>query len=315
MTMADNHVVDCYDTRYWLPEIHVETEQASWEFVFAPERKHGREFAAQVCVDEMSLLPRLRCRYPRHRRFALLKESPLLALYGHQRELAEAFPVVGTFSRGLLAAGPPFVPLYYGTNFVSGGIPRGSARKTRLASIVASIEHPDSGGYTLRKEVCALLVDDRRVDRFGKGVAWVDDKRDALTPYAFSVAMENTRHDYYFTEKLIDCFLTYTVPIYWGCPSIADFFDVRGMLVFTDATELTGILDRLSFELYEAMLPFVLENRKRAEDNAWVDNEGLYQRFARRVEPYLRGAGPVPSWRRSRAFAAGRLLWERRSPW
>ena len=34
----------------------------------------------------------------------------------------------------------------------------------------------------------------------------------------------NGRGDYEFDEKLIDCFLTGTVPIFWGCPSIDKFF-------------------------------------------------------------------------------------------
>ena len=47
----------------------------------------------------------------------------------------------------------------------------------------------------------------------------------------FHVALENVRQCNYFTEKLLDCFLTRTVPIYWGCPNIADYFDTDGMLI------------------------------------------------------------------------------------
>ena len=45
-----------------------------------------------------------------------------------------------------------------------------------------------------------------------------------LYGYAYSLAFENSRHVNYFTEKIIDCFLSWTKPIYWGCPNISDFF-------------------------------------------------------------------------------------------
>lgn len=47
----------------------------------------------------------------------------------------------------------------------------------------------------------------------------------------FHLAIENVKQDHYFTEKLLDCFLTLTVPIYWGCPNIAEYFDVSGIIM------------------------------------------------------------------------------------
>ena len=45
----------------------------------------------------------------------------------------------------------------------------------------------------------------------------------------FHIVIENVRAKNYFTEKLIDCFMTKTIPIYWGCPNITDFFDEFGI--------------------------------------------------------------------------------------
>jgi len=50
----------------------------------------------------------------------------------------------------------------------------------------------------------------------------------------FHVAVENVRQANYFTEKLIDCFLTRTVPVYWGCPNIGDFFDLAGIIIVSE---------------------------------------------------------------------------------
>ena len=62
----------------------------------------------------------------------------------------------------------------------------------------------------------------------------------AVAPYAFHVAVENVRRDGYFTEKLLDCFLLRTVPIYWGCPNLADFgFDVDGVVFLEEDAAAT----------------------------------------------------------------------------
>lgn len=45
-----------------------------------------------------------------------------------------------------------------------------------------------------------------------------------LINYEYSIAFENSSHENYFTEKLIDCFLTWTKPIYWGCSNVFDYF-------------------------------------------------------------------------------------------
>src|SRR6266568_906355 len=57
----------------------------------------------------------------------------------------------------------------------------------------------------------------------GRGFREIDDKIEGLKDYRYSLAIENCRQNFYFTEKIIDCFMTGTVPIYWGCPSIGLF--------------------------------------------------------------------------------------------
>jgi hypothetical protein len=59
-----------------------------------------------------------------------------------------------------------------------------------------------------------------------KGVLSYNDfcKFKGLYGYRYSLAFENSIHENYFTEKLIDCFLCWTKPIYWGCPNIDKYF-------------------------------------------------------------------------------------------
>jgi hypothetical protein len=70
---------------------------------------------------------------------------------------------------------------------------------------------------TLKKEL-------PQIDFFGKGTQFIPDKTAGLLPYRFSIAIENTSTPYYFTEKINDCFLTYTVPLYYGCKNIGKYF-------------------------------------------------------------------------------------------
>jgi len=61
-------------------------------------------------------------------------------------------------------------------------------------------------------------------DLYGRGFAPIADKWDALAPYRYSIAFENTIAPYYFTEKLMDCFVAETLPLYVGSPAIGTHF-------------------------------------------------------------------------------------------
>lgn len=72
-----------------------------------------------------------------------------------------------------------------------------------------------------------------KIDVYGRSLkplrlySWkgaIKDKYCALYGYQYSLAFEKTSLRNYFTEKLIDCFLCWTKPIYWGCPNLSDFF-------------------------------------------------------------------------------------------
>ena len=71
------------------------------------------------------------------------------------------------------------------------------------------------------------------------------DKSGALTTFLYSVVMENDRYPSYFTEKLTDCFVTGTVPIYWGSPNIGDHFDINGIIMIEGPGDVPKILKNL----------------------------------------------------------------------
>lgn len=59
---------------------------------------------------------------------------------------------------------------------------------------------------------------------FGRGFQEIGDKWDAIAPFRFHVVLENDSVAHYFSEKLTDCFLAQTYPLYYGCPNVVQYF-------------------------------------------------------------------------------------------
>ena len=77
----------------------------------------------------------------------------------------------------------------------------------------------------------------------------------------FSIAVENHVQRNHWQEKILGCFWTRTVPIYFGAPNLSEFgFRQDGILQFNTMEELSAILDRLSPELYEDMKEAIEHN-------------------------------------------------------
>lgn len=49
-------------------------------------------------------------------------------------------------------------------------------------------------------------------------------KYDGLKNYKYSLCLENCSKKNYFSEKFTDCILSWTIPIYYGCPNIDEYF-------------------------------------------------------------------------------------------
>ncbi|CAK0839542.1 unnamed protein product [Prorocentrum cordatum] len=105
----------------------------------------------------------------------------------------------------------------------------------------------------------------------GGGVSRAD--RNRQFSYQFVLVVENSRHRNYFTEKLLDALLSRCIPVYWGCPNIADFFEEAGLVVVGDGGSLSDVevaLGALSEAAYAARLESAEENFERARPIAAV---------------------------------------------
>lgn len=113
--------------------------------------------------------------------------------------------------------------------------------KSDKISIVASSKSYLEG-HKLRHQVISSV---NGVDLYGNGYNPIDNKIASLKDYKYQIVIENERIPGYFTEKLIDCFVTGTIPIYWGDPLISEVFDINGIIQFNDVNELLDILDNI----------------------------------------------------------------------
>lgn len=82
----------------------------------------------------------------------------------------------------------------------------------------------DLPGHLKRRHFLEHIRHDPALDLYGKKINFIEDKWDGLAPYRYSLAMENSSGPDYWTEKVADCFLTWTVPFYYGCTNLEDYF-------------------------------------------------------------------------------------------
>jgi len=78
--------------------------------------------------------------------------------------------------------------------------------------------------------------------------------------FQYSIVIENSREPYYFSEKLIDCLITKTIPIYYGCENISKFFVTDGWIILEshniigELYEKLKILDKDYYKKYEEVI-------------------------------------------------------------
>lgn len=166
------------------------------------------------------------------------------------------FKKVFTHEKTLLDLGEPFEFVPFGGCWIK---PEDQKiyEKSKNISIIASNKNYATG-HKLRQEVIKTLSG--KIDIYGLGHNYINYKLDGLMDYRFSIVIENCKRDYWFTEKLIDCFMSGTIPIYWGCPSIGDFFDLNGMICFDSISELKDIIHDIDNNLYTSKIEFIAKN-------------------------------------------------------
>jgi hypothetical protein len=78
----------------------------------------------------------------------------------------------------------------------------------------------------------------------------------------FHICIEGFKNDHYYSEKLIDCLITKTIPIYWGHTEIGKYFNEMGMIQVESVNDIIKVCNWLTPGVYHRMLPTVEDNYK-----------------------------------------------------
>lgn len=166
---------------------------------------------------------------------------------------------------------PALLPWYVGVDFDRSGASRftmnyedvaeAMPQKTRAMSVISS-NKAFSQGHVDRLRFIEKLKQHYgdRIDIFGRGHRSFEDKWDVLAPYRYHIVIENSTTDYYFTEKIFDCYLAGAYPLYHGCRNIADYYPEEGMtrIDIRNIEATFGTIDRImasrEYEAKQAVL-------------------------------------------------------------
>lgn len=227
------------------------------------------------------------------RRYGLLVESEAIVpedyrIFDTHPGLATDFDRVFTYSERLLNELPNarFFPAcarpWYGEAWGGGALDdHAYERKTKNVSICSSAKTLcDLHRYRL--EIARRCRREGLADAYGTFDGGVPIRiAETLTDYRYSFAIENSLSRYFFTERLTNCFLSMTVPIYCGTPAIGEFFNTDGMILLRPGEDVGPVLRTCSEKDYESRIPALQDNYRRALEyrNMW---DWLYEKHLKK---------------------------------
>ena len=95
----------------------------------------------------------------------------------------------------------------------------------------------------------------------------------------FHIGIESKQEINYFADKILDCFATKTLPIYYGAPNISEWgYDEKGIIRFNNEEELVKIVNNLTPDDYYSRMEAIENNYRVVQENGF---------FFDRVEEFL----------------------------
>jgi len=129
------------------------------------------------------------------------------------------------------------------------------------------------------------------IDVFGKGFRTISDKADVIAPYRYHLALENNDCPHFWTEKLADAYLGYTLPIFSGCRNVVDYFPERSMIPLFDIEDHEKAVSSIGELLEQDPWAERLDAIRVARTNL-IERENLFSLIARLTEDDVDVAAP-----------------------
>ena len=113
----------------------------------------------------------------------------------------------------------------------------------------------------------------------------ISDKKVFLSSYKFSIAMENSEGDGYISEKIVDSFISGTIPIYYGDYMIEEYINPKSFILIKGEKDMFEKIEYIKkidndYNLYKSLLKEkVLINDNIKNENDKELKEFLYNIF------------------------------------
>ena len=128
-----------------------------------------------------------------------------------------------------------------------------------VISLIISKKLQAPGHVYRHKLAIFILTNNLPVDIWGNGTAKYSEKfpnkknikgpfkdKEPYEPYSLSICIENHRHPHYFSEKISNCFVCNTTPIYLGCTQIEAYFPNQVIHLSENLKEDCALLTEIS---------------------------------------------------------------------
>lgn len=223
--------------------------------------------------------------------YAWLLESQAIVKHSYHtlkinKSLAKSFNTIFTHSTELLnkyenAVFTPGNGVWWGGTFGGGSLnEKAYELKTKNISMMCS-DKTMCEMHRIRNYIAKTLKSNNKADVFGKFDGGPRaELSDVLLKHKYCVVVENFIDDYYFTEKLLDCFASMTVPIYIGATKISRFFNEHGIIQVDtkDIFDIENIIKICCEADYQFRLSAVKENFEEVKKYL-VTEDYLYERY------------------------------------
>ena len=142
--------------------------------------------------------------------------------------------------------------------------------------------------HKVRMDLALKFDTNKKVDCFGTFRGNPADYTSALEAhkdYKFAIAMENYIDDYWYTEKILNCFSTKTVPIYYGARKISEFFNADGIIQVERWEDIEDIVENLNIdEEYEKRREAIEDNFIRVKPYAVPWRDRFMEKYGKMLE-------------------------------
>jgi len=202
-------------------------------------------------------------------RIVVIRE-PTRNLIKDVMEYRHCYNYVFTYHQEILDASPLAVKFIQADTWVDKSLKRN--KTFSVSTVVGGKTHPPFPGYKLRHELWSRRKEItipslfylsshypyKQVDYTNELV--LGDSKEPLFDSMFHIAIENVHTENLFTEKIMDCFLSRTIPVYIGTPNLDKYFNIDGVFMCRNIDDVVRVCNTLSLDVYHDKQNAIEEN-------------------------------------------------------